>query len=360
MLNGKSLIDDQKYILNQIANIISKNGVDALIIAGDIYDKAIPSTEAIEVLNNFLNEIINESGVKVLLISGNHDSYERLSFGKGLFKDKLYIANDYNEGIDMLSIENIAFYLIPFEHYSRIRLKTRNDNVKSYDSAYQEILSSLEVDNNKINICVAHGYFVNGEIDSESSESERRLSVGNTGHTNIEHFNMFDICMFGHLHNPQKIKNESFRYSGSILKYSFSEIKSKSVCLFNIEDKNKIEHEFVELKPRRDLVQIEGEIDTLLSADFCKNYNLEDYFKIKLLKAVENPLAKLSQVYKNIIEIESPILERIKTQKIIDIEKKETYQLFEEFYKQFNNEDIEEDTIKFIKDLNNKVYKESE
>ncbi len=352
-INGFELYDNQSEMLNSIVNILNDNNVDILVIAGDIYDSKIPSTNAIELFDAFLNTVISDLGKQVIIITGNHDSYERISFGKKLYNDKLYIATTFNNSIDVLDVENICFHMIPFENYQTVRIKANDETIINFDSLYEKILSDHLIDSTKINICVAHGYFSYAKKEVEIDDSVRKISIGGSEIVDIRYFDKFDICMFGHLHRPQKVINELYRYSGTPLKYSFSEVKQqKSVCLYEINN-NDITYELIDIKVTNDLCLLNETVDTLLDKNFYNELNLDSYFKLDIKGNVPSfELNKLKNIYKNIVEITYDTeTNRLATKKSTELKSKSDLELFIDFYEESTREEIDIETRKIVEEV---------
>ncbi len=352
-INGFELYDSQEEMLNNIIDILNEKEVDILVIAGDVYDSKIPSTKAIELFDAFLNTVISALKRQVVIITGNHDSYERISFGKNLYKDNLHIAASYKDGIDVLNIENISFHMIPFENYQTIRVKTGDDSITNFDSSFERILNNYKVDNTKINICVAHGYFSYAKKEVEIDDSVRKISIGGSEIVDIRHFNVFDICMFGHLHRPQKSINELYRYSGSPLKYSFSEVEhQKSVCLYEVNNEN-ITYELIGINVTNDLYLLNEPVNTLLDKDFYSKLNLNGYFKLDIKGNVPSfELNKLKNIYKNILEITyDSDVNRLTTKKSAELKSKSVLELFINFYEESLGEEMDLDTRRIVEEV---------
>ena len=232
-----SLIEDQEFVLEQIYNYIIQEKVSAILISGDIYDRAIPPVSAVNLLNSFLERICFEIKIPIIMISGNHDSLERINFGSKMMKNSgVYIISDLKCITDPVIIEGINFYGIPYydpdmvNDFFGVEVKSHHESMKYLvDKIYSNMNRSSK------NILLSH-CFING---CSSSESERQLSVGGADLVGVEIFEEFDYVALGHLHAPQSKGSEKIRYSGSILKYSFSEIyQNKSITLVKIDNEN--------------------------------------------------------------------------------------------------------------------------
>ena len=259
IVNEYSMIDDQKYILNKLIELIDEENADVLMIAGDVYDRSIPPVEAVELLNETLSSLVIDRNVYVLVISGNHDSGERLSFGsKILEKQGLYIAGSdeelYRKVVLCENNKNINFYLVPYKDPALTKKLLDNKEIRSHNDALIAVIDKIKEDlnENEVNILIGHGYVTMKREEAidvsdhkyeaaelETSESERPLSIGGTDLIDGNIFKDFDYVALGHSHGRQKIGRETMRYSGSLLKYSFSEVKQKkSVAILDLKDKD--------------------------------------------------------------------------------------------------------------------------
>ena len=321
IVNEFSMIDDQKYILKELLELIDKEQPTALIIAGDIYDRSIPPVEAVELLNDTLSALIIDKNVKVLAISGNHDSGERLSFGNKLLeKCGLYISGRDDELYKHIVIEEdnikVNFYLVPYKDPALTKKLLDNKEIKSHNDAMQATLNIIKESLNKdeINILVGHGYMTTKreealecedkykEADLDISESERPLSIGGTDLIDANLFEDFDYVALGHLHGRQKVGREEMRYSGTLLKYSFSEVNhKKGVTIVDVKKDNSIEINLKELIPLRDLRIIKGNLEELIEEGRNVEVGKEDYIQAILTDDGEliNPMEKLRTVYPN-------------------------------------------------------------
>ncbi len=276
-LNEYSLIEDQQYILNEVINIIKIHEVDAVLIAGDIYDKSVPSAEAVSLLDSFL-ALLSETGVKTYIINGNHDSAERIAYGESAFKKQgIFISPVFDgniskhEYIDQYGKVNI--YLLPFIKPLMVKRYFENENIETYTDAIQAVIKNCNINKEERNIILAH-QFVTGAERTESEE----VNVG--GLDNVEGwvFDDFDYVALGHIHKNQKIKREEMRYSGTLLKYSASEANDeKCVILCDMKEKGVCEITHVSVTPLRDYIDIKGRIEEIL-----KSENKKDFVRITL------------------------------------------------------------------------------
>lgn len=362
IVNEYSMIDDQKYILNKLIELIDEENIDVLMIAGDVYDRSIPPVEAVELLNETLSKLIIDRNVSVMIISGNHDSGERLSFGsKILEKQGLYIAGSddklYKKVVLRDNNQNVNFYLVPYKDPALTKKLLNNKEIRSHNDAMIAVIDKIkeELNENEINILIGHGYVtmkreeaIEGNdhkyevAELETSESERPLSIGGTDLIDGNIFKDFDYVALGHLHGRQRIGRETMRYSGSLLKYSFSEVKQKkSVAVLDLIDKD-INIELKELKPLRDLRIIKGNIEDLI----CEGRNIEegkeDYIQAILTDDGElmNPMEKLKSVYPNTMLISRERKKNVSKENTLskgEFRKKSKIDLFKNFYEAYGS-----------------------
>ena len=382
IVNEFSMIEDQKHILNELIKLIDEENADVLMIAGDIYDRSIPPVEAVELLNETLSKLVIDRGVTVLAISGNHDSGERLSFGsKILEKQGLYIAGSDEEVYKKVVLnendKNVNFYLVPYKDPALTKKLLNNKEIRNHNDAMIAVIDKIkeELNEEEVNILIAHGYVTMKREEAidrnnhsyevaelETSESERPLSIGGTDLIDGNIFKDFDYVALGHLHGRQRIGSDNMRYSGSLLKYSFSEVKQKkSVPVLNIEDKN-INIDLKDLKPIRDLRIIKGNIEDLIEEGRNIEEGKEDYIQAILTDDGElmNPMEKLRAVYKNTMlitrERKKSVSEEKKSLKG-EIRKKSKLDLFKDFYEAYGNSDYNDKKESVLVDTINEVLK---
>ncbi|CEP50630.1 exonuclease SbcCD subunit D [Paraclostridium sordellii] len=383
IVNEFSMIEDQKYILNKLIELIEIEDPKVLLIAGDIYDRSIPPVEAVELLNETLNKLIIEKNIKVLAISGNHDGGERLSFGGSILeKQGLYIAGRDEELYKKVTIEdenkNINFYLVPYKDPALTRKILEDKEIKSHNDAMISVVNKIKRELNKKekNILVGHGYITMKRKDAikelenkyevaelETSESERPLSIGGTDLIDGNIFEDFDYVALGHLHGRQKVGREEMRYSGSLLKYSFSEVnQKKGVYVLDINKENNIDIDFKPMKPLRDLRIIKGNIEDLLEEGRHIKEGKNDYIQAILTDDGEliNPMEKLKSVYPNTMLITRERKKEItedKTSAKGEYKKKSKLELFKEFYDDLGNGDYTKEKEEVLINTINEVLK---
>ncbi len=343
-VNEFSMIDDQRYILDKILSAADDYRPEGIIIAGDVYDKSIPSTEAVELFDDFLCRVAARN-IPAYIISGNHDSAERLAFASKLIKPSgIHISPVYDGNVQIITAEDefgpVNICLLPFLKPSHVRRYFPETEINSYTDAIRTALSSAEINKTERNILVTH-QFVTGASRTESED----ISVGGTDNVDASVFADFDYVALGHIHRSQPAGGEYIRYSGTPLKYSFSESKDeKSITVVNILEKGNVELEFIPLIPKRDLIEIKGKYNELMDRSSYEKLDKEAYYRITLTDEDDIPdaVAKLRIVYKNIMRLDFDN-SRTRTELTINNdsypEKTDPLTLFSElFEKQFGRE----------------------
>ena len=354
-VNEFSMLEDQQHILFNILNIIENHKPDGVIIAGDVYDKAVPSAEAVELFDDFLFRLYKKN-LKVFIISGNHDSAERIAFGGRLMnKSGIYMSPVYNGEINPITLEDefgeINFYLLPFIKPLHVRKFFPENNIESYTDAIKTVTDSMKIDKSKRNLLITH-QFVTGASRTESED----LSVGGTDNVDASVFADFDYVALGHIHRSQKCGGGEFiRYCGTPLKYSFSEANDKkTVTLLELKAKGDISLDFIELTPKRDMVELRGTYNELTLKSFWENTTYtEDYMHITLTdeEYIPDAIAKLRTIYKNIMKLDYDNTRTRTKNEIIGAEitkNKTTLEHFCEFYELRNGIPPSEDQKNFL------------
>ena len=385
IVNEFSMIDDQRYILNELIKLINLEKPDVLIIAGDIYDRSIPPVEAVDLLNEVFSKILIDNKVKIVAISGNHDSGERISFGsKILEKEGLYIQGIIEDEIKNITISddegNVNFYMIPYVDPAILRRKFNNSEIRNHNDAMKAIINRIKpnLNENERNIVVTHGYVTYKRKDAidkdgenlyelaelEVSDSERPLSIGGTDLIDSDNFDCFDYVALGHLHGRQKVGREEIRYSGSLMKYSFSEINhKKGVVIIEIDGNKKINIRQEELRPKRNMRIIKGPLDELIKAGLEDCSNREDYIQAILTDEGEiiDPIGKLRSAYPNIMILKREEKKDIGTSLTAaskGYKSKTELELFEEYYDRLGSGEFTEEKKEVIRDVVNEVFRE--
>ena len=304
--NEFSLIDDQRYILGRIIEEVKCERPDAVVIAGDIYDKSVPSAEAVELFDSFLSGL-NALNVSVLAVSGNHDSAERIAFGASLMSGSgVHFSPVYAGKLQSVTFTDkygeIAFYLLPFIKPATVRRFFEGDEAVIYNDAVSLALKGYPEDGKIRNVLIAH-QFVTGSLSSGSEE----FIVGDVGNVDSALFSAFDYVALGHVHGAQNIGSERVRYSGTPLKYSLSEIKSqKSITVVELKEKGSLAVRTIPLKPMRELVEIRGDYEQLTERSFYEGTTLSaDLVHAVLTDEEEVPdaLGKLRLIYRNLVSL---------------------------------------------------------
>ena len=360
---GKSLGDfdlyeDQRYILEQILNLIKEKSVDVLLIAGDVYDKAIPGEKSVQLLDYFLKRLV-ETGIKTYMISGNHDSDERLNFGSSLFEsNNIYINSKFNGILKRYSLHDefgeLNIYLLPFVKASQVQHFFPEEKIDSYDMAVRTIIKHSDFDACKRNILVAH-QFVAGKDDPEIAGSEG-LSVHNVGMVEKIGYGSlaeFDYVALGHIHSPQSVGLKHIRYCGSPIKYSLSEVNNnKSVPIITFKDKGEVLVEFAPLLPMRDIRHLRGNIKNLLDK---KNISMENDFIYATLTnedIVNDAMGIFREYYPNTVKIDydNSHTKEIENVDITRITQNKTFdELIKDFYMQMYSCDMGEEELEIMK-----------
>lgn len=371
ILQEQSLIEDQEYMLKEIINIIKVEKVQVLLISGDVYDRSVPPTEAVNLLDDFLKTLIKELKIKVFIISGNHDSKDRLGFGNKIFEDEgLYIESKYNGRLKKVRLEDeygpLNIYMLPFIKPVEVKKFFEDDLENNYDLAINKIIEKEEIDKSERNIIMVHQFVTAGNVKPERTESEV-LSLGGIENVDVSNFKSFDYVAIGHVHRPQKIGRDTARYAGTILKYSFSEINhNKSIPIIDIKEKGNITINLLPLKPLRDMREIKGPIEELIKEENYKEGNLEDYIKAIITneEPVYDAIGKIKKIYPNTLKLEIQNSKTINsnTEQNINLEevkKKSELELFLDFYKLQNNLDLNEKQKEIVKNIISEVKHET-
>ena len=356
-VNEMSMIEDQKYILDQIITLIKEESVGIVLLCGDIYDKSIPTIEAIHLLDEFLDQL-SKMAIKVLMISGNHDSIDRLSFGKSLFtRSNLYIASQFENEIEKITVKEngitVNFYMLPFVKSAYIShiFQLQTD---SYEECFRYLIEHTKIDEEETNILLSHQFVTANKKNPELSDSETS-SLGGIDNIDFHIFDPFDYVALGHIHKPQAMGREMVRYAGSILKYSFSEIHmDKKVTILTIDAKKEISLSFHPLKPLRDMREIECSLEELLKKQ-CEIGNQEDYMHVILTdeEQILDAIGKVRTIYPNVMQISFKNRRHMKQLESAQIKEDQISdqrpaELFEQFYKMQNHIDLDEKRLQLV------------
>lgn len=365
-LNHYNLREDQIFILNQIVDKAGELRPEAIVIAGDIYDKSIPSAEAVSIFDDFLTKISElKPSIPVFIISGNHDSAERLDFANTILaKHNVFIAGlpprDKDEYLKKVTLKDeygdINFYLLPFIKPGYVRHLFEDGEITSYDSAIRKIIERESIDYTKRNVLVSHQFFTYKDIKPETCDSEVSLiSVGGLDNVDASAVKDFDYVALGHIHGAQRIGYEHVRYAGTLLKYSVSERHhNKALLVVNIKDKNKaVEIEQIKLKPLRDLRLEEGLLADITSR--ATEANKDDYVSVILKDEIDQykPKEQLENVYSHILEIR---VDNTRTRSRLEASNEEIeidnpVTAFEKFFFDMQNREMTEDERNAITEI---------
>lgn len=357
IVNQRHMTVDQEYVLEGLVKMIETEKPDVLVVAGDIYDRSVPPVEAVELLDRVLSKILLELKTPIIMIAGNHDSPDRLSFGSQLLRDKgLYISGRFVQDIPKIVLKDeegpVNFYLIPYATPAVVRDVLACSEVCDHDTAMGAIVREIRKGWNpkERNIIVTHG-FIRGIAELEISESEKPLSVtlavGGTDYVDIKHFDGFNYVALGHLHGPQQAGSLRVRYAGSLLKYSFSEAKQeKSVTFVQIDKEGELQIECKALVPLRNMRRIKGALKDVIDPDIYGEADVNDYLHVILTDEGEliEPMSKLRTVYPNVLSLEIEVKDRqvgeSKTSASAGYKQKSKLDLFGDFYKDMTGQEF--------------------
>ena len=356
-LNEFSLGEDQEYILNQILKIVKEEQPDAVVIAGDVYDKAIPSVEAVSMFDEFL---VRLAGLRkhIFVISGNHDSPERIAFGSRLLEETgIHLSPVYGGSVEPVTLEDefgpVDFYLLPFVKPIHVRRFYPEDPTDTYTQALSTAVAHMNLDEHRRNVLVTH-QFVTGASRSDSEE----ISVGGADNVDSAVFDHFDYVALGHIHSPQHCGSEKIRYCGTPLKYSFSEAKdTKSVTVAELKEKGNLTIRTVPLKPLRELVELRGTFRELTDRNFYENTTwTRDYVHLTLTDEEDIPdaVGKLRLVYRNLMKLDYDNARTRSNAEITGIQAEDTrspLELFAAFYELQNNQPMTAEQLVFLEEL---------
>ena len=361
-VNEVSMIEDQEYILLQILRIIDDEKPDAVLICGDVYDKSVPSAEAVTLFDDFLCRLAKRE-IPILIISGNHDSPERLAFGKRLLeRSHIHISAVYDGKTESVTLQDehgdVDFWLLPFVKPAHVKRFCPDAGIESYTDALRVAVEQMDIDTAKRNVLLTHQFITN----AVPCESEDIVSVGGSDNVDAAVFEDFDYVALGHLHGGQNIGSSRIRYCGTPLKYSFSEADHhKSVTVVKLGAKGDLELDICPLLPRRDLRIIRGTFAEVTEKSFYEAQETNDYLQIILTDEEDVPeaLGKLRVIYPNIMKLTYDNT-RTRTNHIIEgakhVQRKSPLELFEELYELQNNQPMSDRQKDFARDLIESIW----
>lgn len=365
-VNEFSMLEDQQYILTEILHIMDEEQPDGVLIAGDVYDKTVPSAEAVALLDDFLVRLAKRD-LQIFLISGNHDSPERMAFGGRLMEGSgVHLAPVYDGRVSPITLTDaygtVNFYLLPFVKPAHVRRCFPEREITTYTDALAAAIEAMGVDTNGRNVLVTH-QFVTGAARCDSEE----LSVGGTDNVDVSVFDPFDYVALGHIHGPQRVGRETVRYCGTPLKYSFSEAgHQKSVTVVELGPKGTVSVRTVPLIPLRDLAELRGTYEELTFRGFYEGTSYQkDYVHITLTDEEDVPdaMRKLQIIYPNLMKLDYDN-RRTRAGACLDgaedAEQKSPLELLEEFYEKQNGQPMGEEQQAFARAWMERIWEEDE
>ena len=358
-LQGLDLLVDQEFVFENLITEIKNINPDFLIIAGDLYDRSVPSKEATKLLQELLVKINIECNIPIFAISGNHDSRERLAIGEAWFsKHKFYLHTRLEQAFDKISYEDADIYLLPYFEPFEAREYFEDPTLTTHNAATKRVIDEIykNLDTNKINILVAHT-FVSGGLETDS---EREISIGTVENVAVEVFDKFDYVALGHLHNPNAINEERLKYSGSPMAYSFSEASQIKGMRFVEVTKESYSEEFIPLKQKRKLYNISASYEEVLTKEFQQSYDCKnDYFSMELsgLEGITDPLPRIKEYYPNTLILKQKRNTGIDNEVKLDREMltKSPLQLIEGFYNEQTGNELTEGQKQVLVNIIDKV-----
>ncbi len=362
-VNEFSMLEDQKYILNEIAEIVKSEKADAVIIAGDIYDKSVPPAEAVLVFDDFLNALA-DTVERIFIINGNHDSAERVAFGsRQMEKGGVFIAPVFKGEAKKYTVRdsfgNVNIYLLPFVKPAAVRPFFEDKEITDTNSALKAITENIDLDKNERNILVAH-QFITGAERSESEE----IYVGGSDNVDVSLFSDFDYVALGHIHRAQHMGRESVRYCGTPLKYSFSEIDhKKSITVVDMNEKGDVDIKTIPLAPLRDMRHIKGTYSFLTERKNYEGTNGEDYLHVTLLdeEEVYDAIGRLRSIYPNIMRIDYENRRTYADNELgtVDVgNKRSALELFEELFVLQNNKPFSDSQKELCSEIISSIWED--
>ncbi len=360
-VNELSMLDDQKYILKKIIEVTDSEKPDAVIIAGDIYDKSVPPAEAVSLFDDFLYEL-SLRRLKTFVISGNHDSPERIAFGNRLMNlSGIYMSPVYNGSTVPVRLKDeygeLNIFMLPFIRPSNVREFFPDSNISSYTDAVRIAVNNMNVDKSERNIIITH-QLVTGAVRSDSED----ISVGGIDNVDSAVFDIFDYTALGHIHRPQRIGRDTIRYCGTPLKYSFSEANhKKSVTVVELLEKGNVKVNELPLSARHDMREIKGSYMELTEKSNYYGTETHDYLHITLTdeEIIPNALGKLRVIYPNLMKLDYDNTRTRNTASLKSTDNtvnKSPTELLKEFYYKQNGRSMNDNQLEFVEELIKKVW----
>ncbi len=361
-----SMLEQQSFVLEQILRIVDERKPQAILLAGDIYDKNVPSAEAVELYDDFLTGL-SQRQIKTFIVSGNHDSRERINFGSRILsKGNIFISGMFEGELQYSTLSDtfgeVIIWLLPFVKPATARPYFESHTIDSYEQAVKAILADADIDTSKRNILLAHQFVTASGVEPQRSDSEA-ISVGTMDNVDFGVFNQFDYVALGHIHRPQSIGRKTVRYAGSILKYSFSEVgHKKSATLIELSEKGSVSMEEIPLIPAKDLREVKGALADLIKPENYLSSNQQDFLSVVLTdeEGYIDPIGKLRTVYPNIMRLS---FENSLTGKdhiyigttVEEIDQKSPMELFEDFFVAQNDKPMNLEQRELLKKMFNHV-----
>lgn len=352
---GFSMLEEQRFILNQMIELAGEHRPDGVIIAGDIYDRTLPPAEAVELADEFLYRL-SGLGLSVFVISGNHDSAQRVAYGGRMMEQAgIHVSRVFDGTLQCCTVsvcthegtETADLYLLPFLRPAQVRSFFPEQTIETEQQAVEAVLGTVTLKKDRANLLIMHQFLAGASVcDSEEA------SVGGSDQIDVRTVDDFDYVALGHLHGPQRVGRDTVRYSGSPLKYSFSEVSHhKGITVVTVKNtgrpgcKPEIEISHIPLHPRLDLREIRGPIEELLRPEVAQAANPMDYLHVTLTdeKEILDAIGRLREVYPNIMRLDFSVRDsRSLEQEEIQIEDKSPAELFEEFFVRQNGREMTE------------------
>ena len=364
-VNEFSMLEDQEYILTKIINIIDDEKPDVVIIAGDIYDKSVPSAEAVQLFDDFLVRL-SKRGLRVFVISGNHDSPERIAFGSRLMNSSgVYLSPVYDGNVEPIAMCDgfgaVNVFMLPFIKPANVKRFYPDEEISTYSDALQSAVGHMKINLDNRNILITH-QFVTGASRCDSED----ISIGGSDNVDVNAFAAFAYVALGHIHGPQNVGSDTVRYCGTPLKYSFSEANhKKSVTVVELLEKGHTVVHTIPLIPKRDMIEIEGSYMEVTSRSFYLGMDTDAYMHITLTDEEDIPdaIGKLQSIYPNIMKLDYDN-KRTRSKAEIngtnDVDNKTPIELFSEFYEKQNNQPLSTEQSAFVDGLIEKIWEEAQ
>ncbi len=366
IVQGVSMIEDQAHILDEFLQEIEGEKPDAIIIAGDIYDRAIPPPEAIQLFDRVIGKIVLDWQIPVLAIAGNHDSPTRLHFGTSIMRENgFYLVSQLDESLTPIVLSDdhgeIYFHLIPYTDPSIVRNIFKDDPIKSHEDAMKFIIDKISenMDVNVRHVFVGHAFVTPyGEEEANTSDSEKPLSIGGAEYVNAHHFEPFHYTALGHLHQAHQVLHDKIKYAGSPLKYSLSEENhKKGFYIVNLDEKGEVTVEKRNLQPIRDLRTVEKTMADILTLPMN-----DDYVFVKLLdeQIVLTPMEKVRSIFPNAMHVErshDPFIQSMQTTGQKQVKELSDLQLFTAFYMEMTGKEVSEEMEEMFKEVLDELLK---